>query len=96
MISYEDICFFLEYIRQPYQPAEVYEMINLLSGDTMKVSLQDFMKIGLGTIVPLAAFKVPDTRSQTKQVILENVRQSELFQMEANEIVEAQREGIVS
>lgn len=54
-------------------------MINLLSGDTMKVSLQDFMKIGLGTIVPLAAFKVPDTRSQTKQVILENVRQSELF-----------------
>lgn len=37
------------------------------------------MKIGLGTIVPLAAFKVPDTRSQTKQVILENVRQSELF-----------------
>lgn len=44
-------------------------MIEMISDDKKKVSLQDFKKIGKGSIIPFADIKIPDSIGQQKKVI---------------------------
>ena len=78
-ITEDDIIFFLEYIREPYTKEEVKEMIEMVSNDKKKVSLQDFKQIGKGSIIPFADIKIPDETTQQKKVIYENIKKNSIL-----------------
>ncbi len=44
-------------------------MIEMVSSDKKKVTIQDFKKIGKGSIIPFADIKIPDEKAKQKKII---------------------------
>lgn len=59
----------------------------MVSLDKEKVGYQDFKKIGKGVIIPFAGFKVPDKKIKEKEKIFENIKESNLINMPAPEML---------
>ena len=51
----------------------------MVSSDKKKVTLQDFKKIGKGSIIPFADIKIPDEKIQHKKIIYENIKNNSLL-----------------
>ena len=95
-ISEEDLSFVLDYLKEDYTQEEVKEMINMLSSDKKYVNFEDFKKLGQGSILPLANFKMPDLSTSKKQQILSNIEDFHFLEEDPDEIIDCLKNGVIS
>lgn len=62
-------------------------MIHMVSSDKKKVTIEDFKKIGKGSIIPFADIKIPDEKTKIKNIIYQNIKNNPVLYGESPEIL---------